>query len=826
MRAIPVGGRIALQSLGQDVRYALRVLRKAPLFTAVSIATLGLGIGASTSMFSVLHEVILYRSPFRDPGQLVTVFTAPSWLQDVPGMTDYWDRNPIEIQQYRTWRENATQFQDVAVHRVRVMTLTGLGESRRVMVGVASASLFPVLGVQPTLGRWFLPEEEGFTQGGGEQVAILSHDMWQTGFASNPEVVGETLTLNDRPFTVVGVLPRGFRLRWLGLPSTEDVDVGKKGIWIPVGASGWSPEGGSWEAIGRLREGTSPEQAITETRSILVPNTDLQQGDVRLLPRKEADTQTVASPLVLLFGSTGLLLLIACANVALLLAGEALARQRELTTRYALGAGVRRIARQLTTESLLLGLFGTVVGAAIAWAAVRVIVAVAPPIPRIDEVGINLPVFLFAALLGLMTGLISGTVPAVVSARRSGDVSLRRAGSTNTLEKQPLQRAILPGLVALTVMLLIAGGLFVRSYGSLLAVDPGFDAENLASIHLSLPQNRYPGGNERWSFYDQALRETQAIPGVRSAGLTSSLPFPGKNNINSATIWKAADDPQSDPGMQGTSFDVTNGYLETLGLRLIAGRTFTEADDADGEPVMVISESMARRYWPNASPVGSQVRYWAGTHTIIGVVGDAKRQNLASEVEPTYYVPLAQRTEWLDDPTLLVRTENDPSRVIPELRSVIWTVDPSVPVDQASTMTTLVAASASDARYRALLMGVFGALAVLLAATGVFGVSARTVEQRTRELGIQMALGATRAGLIGLAGWTTVRRAGLGILLGVVVSIWADGLLSAFLFGVEGTDALTYGAVIALVAIVCLASSYLSTWRITRVNPVEVLRAE
>jgi len=817
---------MAAHSVWQDVHYGFRILRKRPLFTAVAVLTLGLGIGSSTAMFSVLHEVVLYRSPFHDPGQLVTVFTTWRWLQDLPGMTDYWDRNPIQIEQYRTWRENATQFEDVGVHRVWEMTLSGLGEPRRVMVGVASASLFQVLGVRAALGRWFLPEDEGFTQGSGRQVAVLSHEMWQANFASSPEVVGKTLTLDDRPFTVVGVLPRGFRLRWLGLPSTEDIDTGKKAIWIPVGASGSDPKGGSWEAIGRLRPGISIEQAVTETRSILMPDVDPDQGDVRLLPRKEADTRTLASPLVVLFGATCLLLLIACANVTMLLAGEVLARERELSTRWALGAGVRRIARQLMTESLLLGVLGTTVGAAIAWATLRAIQAEAPPIPRIDEVGIDLTVFLFSALLGTVAGSISGTVPALVSARRSVQVSLRGAGTTRSLDRHALQRAMLPGLVALTVMLLVAAGLFARSYSRVLAVDPGFDVENLTSVRLSLPERSYPSEKDRWSFYDRVLREIRVTPGVRSAGMSSSLPFPGKNNINVGPVWKATEDPELDPGMRGTSFDVTHGYLETLGVQLIAGRTFTEADDAESELVMVISESMARRYWPDTSPVGSRVRHWAGTFTIVGVVGDVKRQDLTSELEPTYYIPLAQRAEWVDDPTLLVRTQNDPRSVIAGLQRVIRSVDPGVPVDQPSTMTSLVAASASDASYRALLMGAFGALAVLLAATGIFGVSARTVQRRRRELGIRMALGATRAGLIGSATWTTARRAGLGILVGVVASIWAGRLLSVFLFGVEPTDVLTYVAVIALVAIVCLLSSYLPTSRITRVSPVEVLRAE
>lgn len=523
----------------------------------------------------------------------------------------------------------------------------------------------------------------------------------------------------------------------------------------------------------------------------------------------------------------------ACANVAMLFLGEVVVRRREITTRAALGAGARRIARQLLTESLLLGVLGTAVGAAAAWAFTRAIVAVAPPIPRIEGMGIDVPVFLFAALLGTTAGLVFGTVPATVSARSSSDLSSRLAGRTQTLREQSFQRIILPGQVALTVMLLVVGGLHARSYARLHAVDPGFDAENLASVHLSLLVSRYPGGDEhpegrpaRWSVFRQVLGEVEAIPGVRSAGLTSTLPFPGKNNINLNRLSDAAADPESRPTMQCTGLRVSHGYLETLGVPLLAGRTFTEADYAAGNPVMVISESMARRYWPNTPPLGSQVRYWAGTLTVIGVVGDVRRQDLTSEVEATCYTSLAQQAEWVDDPAVLVRTERDPGPVIPELQQAIWSVDPNLPVDQASTMTSLVAASFSEARYRTLLMGVFGIMAALLAATGVFGVTARIVEKRARELGIKLALGATQGRLIGSAVEGAARTSGIGILIGLVVSLGAEGLFSGFLFGVEATDPLTHGAVAGLVLGICLCASYVPARRIMRLHPAEVLRAE
>jgi predicted permease len=712
------------------------------------------------------------------------------------------------------------------------MSVTNLGDPRIEMVGVGSASLLRVLGVQPTLGRWFLPEEEGFTPGTGAQVAVLSHEMWASVLAADPNLLGRTLTLDERPFTIVGVLPPHFRLRWLGHPTTDDLDTGRKRVWVPVGATGGNMGGGPrWEAIGRLAAGVTPDAAFAETRSILQAEIDPAERSVRIVPRPDAETRGLASPLVLLFGATGLLLLIACANVAMLILGEMPGRRREITTRAALGAGPLRIARQLLTESIILGLLGSALGGGIAWATVRALVNMAPPIPRIDEVGIDLTVFFFATLLGTLAGLLFGLFPALVSARESVQGSLRPLRTMVTARGRRLQRTVLVSQVTLTVILLVTGGLLTRSYSRLLTVDPGFDAAYLVSVHLTLPQSRYPGGHEhpegrqgRWAFYQQVLRNVRAIPGVASAGMTSGLPFPGKR-VNLTTIRKARSDPESGRFM-ATGFQVGPGYLETLGVPLLVGRTFTEADNAEGNLVVVISETTARRYWPDESPVGSQVRHWVGTLTIVGVVGDVRRANLAAELEPTFYLPLGQVAEWVADPALLVRTREDPRRVISELREAIWSVERNVPVDQASTMTSFVARSANDVRFRTLLMGVFGIVAALLAATGIYGVTARAVAQGARELGIQMALGARPGALIGSAVRATGMSAGVGILLGLVLSLGAGGLLSGFLFGVEATDPLTYGAVSSLVLLVCLLASYLPARRITRLHPVDVLKAE
>ncbi len=380
-RAEPFG------SLAQDIRYALRTLRRRPLFTTVAVLTLGLGIGGATAMFSLIDGVLLERLPYLDPGKLVSVWQVFPGFREVEGISEYWDRGTISYPQYRVWREANTLFQDVAVHKVSGMTLTGRGEPQKLSVGMVSASLFPVLGVQPACGRWFLPGEEASIPGQGAQVAILSDEVWRATFAADPRVAGKILTLDDRSYTVVGVMPRGFRLRRLGPPIGGTVDTGERDLWVPIGQPGAGLGEGAinWEALGRLYPNVPIDHAVAETRRLLVGDADPAERDVRVVPRKEAETRGLGSPLVLLFGATGLLMLIACANIATLLLGEMNGRRQEVATRSALGASSRRIVRQLVTESVVLGLLGSVVGVLMAFAGTRILVALAPPIPRIDQ---------------------------------------------------------------------------------------------------------------------------------------------------------------------------------------------------------------------------------------------------------------------------------------------------------------------------------------------------------------------------------------------------------------------------------------------------------
>ncbi|NIM48224.1 MAG: FtsX-like permease family protein, partial [Gemmatimonadales bacterium] len=662
--------------------------------------------------------------------------------------------------------------------------------------------------------------------GQGAQVAILSDEVWRATFAADPRVAGKILTLDDRSYTVVGVMPRGFRLRRLGPPIGGTVDTGERDLWVPIGQPGAGLGEGAinWEALGRLYPNVPIDHAVAETRRLLVGDADPAERDVRVVPRKEAETRGLGSPLVLLFGATGLLMLIACANIATLLLGEMNGRRQEVATRSALGASSRRIVRQLVTESVVLGLLGSVVGVLMAFAGTRILVALAPPIPRIDQVGVEVRVLAFASLLGMVAGLICGAMPALMSTRNAvGVVSRVSRRTTGTRRERGTQRAVVSLEIALTVVLLIAGGLLGRSLSRLFAVDPGFEAESVATVDVSLARVRYSTPEAVSEYYREVLREIAAIPGVNSASATNGLPFPGRV-INIDAVEIAGRTPGPGSGEVAHRFSVAPGYHNAMGISVLAGRTITDADGPDAPRVTVISESMARRYWPDESPVGARLRYWAGEATVVGIVGDVKLQRLDANVEPTFYVPLLQDVS--REFSLVTRTEGDPLRVIPLMREAIWSVDRDVPVTQASTMASLVSRSGSHQRYRTLLLLVFGVVAALLAAAGVFGVTARSVAQRAREMGIRMALGARQEGLVGGVVRSSLGTALAGTVVGVLGALWTSRLISGFLFGVEAWDPLTYGAVASLLFIVCLVASYVPARRIARIDPMDVLRAE
>jgi putative ABC transport system permease protein len=826
--------RHLVESTIQDVRFAFRTLRKRPLFTTVAVLTLGLGIGATTAMFSVVNGVLLKPLPYDEPGRLVAVWRAVPQLRRITGVGTLWDRTRFTYTQYRDLREQSTVYEGLAAYRagnLHVATQVGSGEPAELPAGDASASLLPVLGVSPILGRWFLPGEEASRAGDdGASVAVMSYELWQGRFGGSQEALGSIVTIDNRPYAIVGILPPEFRVHWLSASFAGESVPTRRDVWFPIGAPGWAGLQGanSFEVIGRLRSGVSFEQASAESRTILSTHPQSSPEDeVRVIARASEETHGLASPLVLLFGATAFLLLIACGNIATLSMAEVLSRRHEIATRSAIGAGGWRILRLLMTESFVLAALGSAVGAMVAFGGTGLLVALAPPLPRLDEVGVDLRVLGFAALLGTCTAFLFGTLPSVMATRgavgpsiassaRAGSGRRRFAGSVIAIE------------VAMTAMLLVSAGLLTRSLGRLLAVDPGFDSKDLTAVEVSLPRYRYSTREARTLFLRDAIDRLEAIPGIGTVSAVARLPFPGYTSGWGIRIVGRDESNGPEPNVP-LGYPLVPGYLETMGVPLLAGRPLTDTDRPGAPLAVVINETMARRYWPDESPIGAQ--YMMAGHrepvTVVGVVGDMKRKVLDAEPEPTFFIPFSQLNMFSErDICFVARTALEPRVVLPLMRDAVWAVDGNLPIKNATTVDALIAESADHERYGALLVSVFGILAALLAAAGVFGITARSVALRRRELGIRMALGARGSGLVGMTMRSILITGVVGTAVGLTGALWSSRLLARFLFEIEPLDPATYGVVAALITIVCLTASYAPARRITRVNPVEVLRAE
>ena len=827
LRVKSTGTRMRLlDTIFQDIRFALRTLRKRPIYTAVTIATLGLGIGAATAMFSVVDAVLIKSLPYDEPDRIVSVWqTMPSWEGRTGPDGKLWDHARLTYSQYRHLSDNSTVFESLAAYQAGIWddaTLTGVGDPVELRAGAASASLLRLLGVRPFLGRWFLSGEETRGEGSGASVVVVSHEFWSRHLDGAPAALGRVITVDDRSFTIVGILPPAFRIRWLSTALAGEDDPGRRDVWFPIGAPGWGVAQRSyeWETIGRLASGTTIEQARIETSTIMSAHPD-SEGAVRVLARAAEETYGLVSPLLLLFGATGFLLLIACGNIATLSMAEMLGRRHEIATRYALGAGGPRIVRFLLTESVVLAGMGSFVGAGLAFGGTRLLVALAPPIPRIQEVSVDLRVLGFAVLVGACAGLISGTVPSILASR--GTISpAMRLSTRASIGRRRFTQAVLAAEIAITTTLLVAGVLLTRSFSRLMSVDPGFDTGNLATLEVSLPRARYQTRHARLAFFEEVLDELERTPAIGTVSGVNSLPFPGRT-----AGWGIRIDGR-DPEFVGSPFGyhVAPGYLEMLRVPLLAGRRLDESDGPDAPVVVVINETMARRYWPDESPIGAQFRYPGAEEpvTVVGIVGDVKKQYLHDTTEPTFFIPFSQNPR--DRICFIARTDADAQSVIPLMREAVWTVDDELAVTNTATVDQLIAQSTNRERYRTVLMNVFGLLAAVLAAAGIFGVTARGVALRSREMGIRMALGARNSGLVGTSIRSSLLTGLAGTALGLVGALWISRTLSRFLFGIEPSDPTTFGAVAALVALVCLLASYVPARRIAKVNPVQVLKAE
>jgi putative ABC transport system permease protein len=802
------------EDMMQDLRFGFRMLWKNPGFTLVAVLTLALGIGANTAIFSVVNALILRPLPYPDAERLVWVdYTSSS---NTGG--------EVLSAHFLNWREQNQTLEGIAQFEPTTRTLTGAGEPERVEVGQISASFFTTLGVQPLpRGRNFTAAED---KTGGERVAILSHGLWQGRYNGDQDIVGKTITLNDSNFTVVGVTPEDFRY-------FRAFDV-----WIPLAidlerdrANGNTS---SQSTVARLKPGITLEQARAELDTLLQryetaklegsPRIDLR---ARLVPLQRLLLGDTRRPILVLLGAVGLVLLIACANVANLLLARAVSREKELAIRGALGAGRLRLVRQLLTECLLLAMAGSAAGLLLASWLTALLGSLSSTntlgeMGRVAAITIDLRVLGFTLLITLVTGLLFGFLPALRFSRTDLNVSLKEGGRGGGLHGRGLRNALMVSEVALAIVLLIGAGLLIRSFVKLLDVDPGYRAENLLTARIALPP-RYSDNSQRAQFYERILQRIAALPGVTAVGATSHLPLTSYNMGAQLRVEgrqpREGENPPSAPVAR-----VNPDYFRTMGISLRAGRLINDSDTQDAPGVVLLSETLAHRLFPDEDPLGKRLSVAGINTTVIGVVNDIRYTGLDGEIEQAVYLSYRQLPR--SGMALVLRGAVEPSSLAPALRNAVREIDPALPVYDVMTMNERLSNSVAARRFNLLLLGAFAALALLLAGVGVYGVISYVVMQRTHEIGIRMALGAQSADVARLfikQGMTLVM---LGVALGSVGAFALTRVMKSLLFGVGATDPLTFAVITLLLISVALLACWIPARRATKVDLIITLRRD
>ncbi|HJQ26850.1 MAG TPA: ABC transporter permease [Blastocatellia bacterium] len=821
--AYEVRGGGFLETLLQDIRYGARVLAKHRGFTLVAVLTLALGIGANTAIFSVVNELLLRPLPFRDADRLVML-----WEVTPEGR----HQNSTSRGNYYGWREQNTVFENMATFSDARVGLTGNGEPEEVAMQMATPELFDVLGVQPSLGRGFTQED---AQPRAPNVVVLSYGLWRRRYGGDPGIIGQKVQLNTVPCTVIGVLPANFEWHIRKRSGT-----GKPAeLWtiLPMPKEGPDLNGRFLSTVARLKPSVSMAQAQAEMTTIaarLAQNAPQYNKDwsAEVVPLREQFVGNVRPALLILLGAVAFVLLIACANVANLLLARAAAREKEIAVRTALGAGRRRIVRQLLTESLLLALMGSALGLVLAWWGTGALVAISPrDVVNLQGVGINLTVLAWTLVISLLTGIIFGLAPAMEATRLNLNDALKEGGKGaegQGTRSRRLRSALVIAEVALALVLLVSAGLLMRSFTRLRGIDTGFDADNVLTMVVNLPGRKYREDPQVIAFFQQTMERVRALPGVRATGMVNYLPLYG--GLGSATGFTVAGRPAPPPGEEpSTNVRVADAdYFTAMKIPLLRGRLFNEVEDSQARHVVLISDSMARQHFPDEDPIGKTISVEMFDNPyptqIIGVVGDARYDSLTDAVEPMVYFPLPDLTYSVM--TLAVRTDNDPAAITPAVRDVIRSIDPEQPVSDVRTLNQVMAASVGRARFNTLLLSLFAGLATLLAAVGIFGVMNYSVTLRTREIGIRMALGAQPSQVLMLVLKQGLLLTGVGIGIGLGGALLLTRLMSGLLFGVAATDPATFAAIVVLLAVISLIACYIPARRATRVDPLIGLRYE
>jgi putative ABC transport system permease protein len=796
----------------QDLRYGMRMLLKNPGFTSVAILTLALGVGANTAIFSFVNSVLLRPLPFDQPEQLVRVYEKRIRQGRM--------RNPASGPDFLDWRQQQSVFQQMAAFDNWSANLTGMGEPEQLTGLAVTEDMFTLLRVSPARGRAFAPEE---FKPGSAGVIALSDGLWRRRFGARDDVIGQTLTLNGQSQTVVGVLPRGFQF------FNKEIE-----FWVPLPINPQSNRAlHSLGVIARLKPGVTVGRAQAEMETIAArleqQYPDMNTGhNVNVFPLHDETVGQVSRGLWVMMSAVGFLMLIACANVANLLLARTAVRKREMAIRAALGGGPWRVIRQLLTESLLLAASGGALGLLLGYWGIDLLIALSPDnTPRLDEVRLDFSALGFTLLLSLLTGIIFGSLPAFQAARPDLTETLKESGRASSagLRHNRARSLLVIAEVAVALVMLTGAGLMVRSFAQLHAVNPGFDPENVLTVQLSLLGSKYRGPQTQAAFVERALERLVTLPGVQSAGAVVAPPFgrfPGGSRG-----FEIENRPQRPNEIRNARFNSCSpNYFRTLNTRLLKGRDFT-ARDAQGQPeVAIINERMARLYWPDEDPLGQHIRITGADswRLIVGVVGDAHSAKLEVEPGPEMFYPFSQSPYPLL--SLMARAAGDPEGLIAAVRGEIHSIDPDLPVSGMAPLDELVAGSIAPQRLNTFLIGLFSALAMTLAAVGIYGVMSYAVAQRTQEIGIRMALGARPRDALKLVVKQGMALALLGVAIGLAASFGLTRLLKTLLFGVSATDPVTFVVIPLLLTLIALLACYLPARRATKVDPLTALRRE
>jgi putative ABC transport system permease protein len=822
-----------LQVLWRDVSYGARMLWQKPTYSAIAILTLALGIGANTAIFSVVNTVLLEPLPFPEPDRVMAL--GQQTAQNRVALSQFSFRNFADL------REQSTSFDRLAAYYNINLTLTGNREAQLLRGAVATADLFPLLGISPALGRTFLPEEDAAGGGPGGRPAILSWQAWQDHFGGDTAVIGRTVDLNNSQFTIVGVMPAGFRFP-IQPQATE--------VWISTALDNERPSGPGaimeargyrgWRAIGRLKPGVTVEQAQAEAALVAAglaagfPDANKDLG-IGVRPLLESIVGNLRPTLLLLLGAVAFVLLIACVNVANLLLERAISRQREIKVRLALGASGARIVRQLLTESVLLAGLGGIAGMMLASWGTDLIVALSPEsLARVAETELDARVLAFTALVSLMTGIIFGLAPAVLIANTNLAESLKegRRGATASVQTNRTRSLLVVAEVALALVLLVGAGLLINSFVRLQQVAPGFDPGQTLAFNVAPSAARTSTPQQIAGFYEELTAQLKALPGVVNASVVFQLPLAGSGASTSVAIEGKAEYPADRPSvvihMAGPD------YFKTMGIPIVKGREFTARDNLNAPPVLIINEALARQYFPNEDPLGKRIAPGfstlpvrdddSGMREVVGVAADVKHQNLQGAPQPEIY--FAQSQMPMSAMTVVMRTAGDPRALQRAVRGVVQGLDRNAPVYTVRTVEEILDRSVATPRFNTLLIGLFAAVALILTMVGLYGVMSCAVSENTQQIGIRVALGAQRSDVFKLIVGQGVILTIAGVVIGLGAAYGLTRLMSSLLFGVGSTDPWTFTGVALLLLLVAAMACYLPARRAMKVDPMTALRYE